>query len=411
METASLVEQPEVESVLLVDDDPTNLAVLRETLKGQDYRLLMAKSGEQALSVASKGRPALVLLDVMMPGIDGFETCERLKADPETADSAVIFLSALDEAKDKVRGLELGAVDFISKPFDAQEVIARVETHLKIRRLERSLMRKNRELEEVNQRMRMDLEAAARIQQSFLPQSMPEVAGACFDWRYRPCEELAGDYLNVAVLDERRVGMFVVDVCGHGVPSSLLTVTVARNLSATPGGASVLTSVDDSGSVTIASPAEVAKRLNALYPMSANANLYFTFLYGVLDVETGEFRFVSAGNPGPVLARAGGGVEVHDAPAVPIGLLSESEYEDTVLKLGPGDRLYLFSDGLLEERNGQGEILGGERVMGKIGSQLQAPLGDSLDALVAEVVRWRGSERLHDDVAIVTAELGSSGSS
>jgi sigma-B regulation protein RsbU (phosphoserine phosphatase) len=398
----------DLDAILLVDDDPTNLAVLRETLKGQDYRLLMAKSGEQALSVASKARPALVLLDVMMPGIDGFETCERLKADPETADSAVIFLSALDDAKDKVRGLELGAVDFISKPFDPQEVIARVDTHLTIRRLERSLLRKNRELEEVNNRMRMDLEAAARVQQSFLPKSMPEVTGARFDWRYRPCEELAGDYLNVAVLDEHRVGMFVVDVCGHGVPSSLLTVTVARNLNASPGGASVLSSVDDAGQVSIASPAEVAGRLNALYPMSANANLYFTFLYGVLNVETHEFRFVSAGNPGPVVARSGGAVEVHDAPAVPIGLLPESEYEDTVLQLGPGDRLYLFSDGLLEERNDDGEILGQERVMGTIGAQAGAGLEASLDALVGEVVRWRGSEKLHDDVAVVAAEVASS---
>jgi serine/threonine protein kinase/tetratricopeptide (TPR) repeat protein/ActR/RegA family two-component response regulator len=121
--------------ILLVDDDATNLDVLRETLKGQGYRLYVARNGEDALKVARRVRPLIVLLDVVMPGIDGYETCRRLKDDPETLDAAVIFLSALDDAKDKVKGFEAGAVDFITKPFQGDEVLARVKTHLAIQRL------------------------------------------------------------------------------------------------------------------------------------------------------------------------------------------------------------------------------------------------------------------------------------
>ena len=121
--------------ILLVDDEPTNLDILRETLAGPNYRLFVARSGEEALRVAPRARPLIVLLDVVMPGIDGYETCRRLKADPETRDAAVIFVSALNDPKDRIRGFEAGAVDFISKPVQPEEVIARVNTHLAIQRL------------------------------------------------------------------------------------------------------------------------------------------------------------------------------------------------------------------------------------------------------------------------------------
>ncbi len=142
-----------IDQILLVDDNPTNLQVLYQTLNGRDYKLFIAKSGEQALSTARKIKPELVLLDIMMPGMDGFEVCQKMKQDPEINDSAVIFLSALDDTKDKVRGLELGAVDYISKPFQADEVIARVDTHLKLKRLEHNLSESNAALKELNEKL------------------------------------------------------------------------------------------------------------------------------------------------------------------------------------------------------------------------------------------------------------------
>jgi DNA-binding NtrC family response regulator len=133
--------------ILLVDDNATNLQVLYQTLAGCGYRLLAARSGADAISIAERALPDLILLDVMMPGMDGFETCARLKADARTRDAAVIFLSAVTEPGEKVRGLELGAVDFVNKPFQAEEVLARVRTHLTIRDLQQQLRRRNAELE------------------------------------------------------------------------------------------------------------------------------------------------------------------------------------------------------------------------------------------------------------------------
>ena len=138
------------ETLLLVDDNPTNLQILYQTLEGHGYKLLLAKNGEDALNIVSKVHPALILLDIMMPGMDGYEVCQQIKANADIADSAIIFLSALDDVKDKVKGFNAGAVDYISKPFQSEEVIARVETHIKIRQLEKSLEQKNKQLKEDN---------------------------------------------------------------------------------------------------------------------------------------------------------------------------------------------------------------------------------------------------------------------
>ncbi len=139
--------------VLLVDDIPANLRVLYESLNGRDYRLLVANGGAQALEIARRSHPDLILLDIMMPDMDGFEVCRRLKADAATGDIAVIFLSALDDTADKIHGLELGAVDYVTKPFHPDEVAARVAAHCKIQRLERELGQRNRQLELVRDRI------------------------------------------------------------------------------------------------------------------------------------------------------------------------------------------------------------------------------------------------------------------
>lgn len=154
--TASIAPAADAVRILLVDDDATNLSILHQTLAGRGYQLLAARSGEDAVKIARRTQPALILLDIMMPGIDGYETCRQLRDHPQTREAAVIFLSSLDDARDKVRGLELGAVDFITKPFQGEEVIARVHTHLTIRRLQR-------ELEDRNAQLSRDLQVAQEL--------------------------------------------------------------------------------------------------------------------------------------------------------------------------------------------------------------------------------------------------------
>ena len=163
-------------TILLVDDNPTNLRVLYQTLEGQGYHLLAARSGKDAVAIARRTAPDLVLLDVMMPEMNGFETCAHLKADPLTRNAAVIFLSALTDASDKVRGLELGAVDFVNKPFQAEEVLARVRTHLTIVDLQKQLRRRNTDLEhELEVAQELLREARVRLEDVLLGDSAAAV--------------------------------------------------------------------------------------------------------------------------------------------------------------------------------------------------------------------------------------------
>ncbi|MBN1346431.1 MAG: SpoIIE family protein phosphatase [Phycisphaerae bacterium] len=402
------------ERVMLVDDNPTNLQVLHQTLSGRGYELRIAKSGEDALAIARKARPALMLLDIMMPpGIDGYEVCRRLKADPETRDVDVIFLSALDDTKDKVKGLELGAVDYIAKPFQAEEVIARVNTHLTVHRLRRDLARRNDDLEAANARieaanvrMKRDLEAAAKVQHALLPTELPELPGARFAWRYRPCEELAGDSLNVFAVDDGHVCMYVLDVSGHGVQSSLLSVSVTHSLALYSDRSSLIREPSGDG-YRVVGPAEVARRLNEIYPMDfeGGAPLYFTLSYGILDTRTGVYRYATAGHPGPIVLPAGGAPHFTDWPATPIGTLRGAEYEEHELRLDPGDRLYLHSDGVTEEQNGRKEQFERDRLLAVIERSRQSSLDESLDAIIREVVSWRGDDHFTDDVSLLAVEI------
>ena len=401
---ATAQEQPD--RILLVDDNPANLQVLFQTLSGHGNRLLAAKNGEDALSIARKTRPELILLDVMMPGIDGYEVCRRLKEDPVTRDAAVVFLSALDETKDKVHGFDLGAVDYIGKPFQADEVVARVRAHLTIQRLRRALSRRNVELASVNARMKRDLDAAARVQRALLPTSRPVTRRARFAWEYRPCDELAGDLLNVFNIDDRYVCLYVVDVSGHGVPSALLSVAVTRSLSLRADPSCLVTDPGSApGGCSIVSPAEVARRLNAIYPMDPTTGQYFTLVYGILDTFTGHFEFVCAGHPGPIRIRRDELAEIFDVAAIPIGMMEGTEYTTAALDLEPGDRLYLYSDGVTEETNAADEEFGRERLGATLQRGLRVTLERSVGALVREVTSWRGHDRFGDDITVLGVEL------
>ena len=273
------------------------------------------------------------------------------------------------------------------------------------KRAEQALIEARDVAEEVNLRMKQDLQAAARVQQALLPEQTPEIDKLQTAWCYRPCEELAGDALNLFHLGSRYLVVYVLDVCGHGVPSSLLAVSVTRNLSLSPTDGSVIAKPGrNPGEYEPVAPAEVADRLNRLYPMDSRSRLYFTLLYGILDIEQGEFRYVSAGNPGPIRLCGGGDAVIGDAPAVPIGLLPESVYEESVLQLHPGDRLYLSTDGVIEERNAEREMFGGERLCDALRHQHGEPLSESLDAVVEQVIAWRGRSALSDDIAMIGLE-------
>jgi serine phosphatase RsbU (regulator of sigma subunit) len=258
----------------------------------------------------------------------------------------------------------------------------------------------NRDLVRVNQRMKKDLDAAARVQQTLLPDHLPEVKGLSFAWSYRPCDELAGDALNIARINEDLIAVYLLDVSGHGVPAALLSVTATRSLNHRAGGAGSLVAGPGANPEAVG-PAQVASGLNSLYPMASNGNHYFTMIYGLLDVHTRRLRFTVAGHPAPILATAGGQPKRLDVSGFPIGMIGTAEYDESVIELQPGDRLFLYSDGVTEETNAQGEEFGDERLLSVIAEGQALGLKDAVESLVRRVIAWRGEDHLRDDVSIL----------
>ena len=342
-----------------------------------------------------------------MPEMNGYEVCEHLKADDKLKGIPVIFISALTEQLDKVKAFAIGGVDYITKPFQMEELHARVETHLKLRRLQIELEETNARLAKANGRMSRDLKAAAKIQETFLPRDVPRVPGTDFAWIYRPCDELAGDGLNIIPLGDGKVGLYILDVSGHGVASALLVgdaepsplAAVGAVLDSDPGRRVCGVGVRD-----ITPPAEVAARLNRLFPFDSATEQFATMVYGILNAATGEFRYVSAGHPGPVHLPCGADPVILESQGFPIGLADDA-YEERSVRLGAGDRLYLYSDGVPEAMDPAGEQFGDARLLEAIGQGRSEPLQESVAALLEQIARWHGPERPQDDISILAVEV------
>jgi sigma-B regulation protein RsbU (phosphoserine phosphatase) len=399
--------------ILVVDDAAANLQVLAGMLKDRGYKARPVPSGKLALLAARRDPPDLILLDINMPEMNGYEVCERLKADDELKSIPVIFISALTEPLDKVKAFRIGGVDYITKPFQMEELHARVETHLKLRRLQVELEESNARLAKANGRMSRDLKAAAKIQETFLPREVPYVPGTDFAWIYRPCDELGGDGLNIIPLGDDKVGLYVLDVSGHGVASALLSVTLSRLLSAPSEPSSIL--IRD-GEVTAGSgdplrtsfdvtpPTEVAARLNRLFPFDLATQQFTTMVFGILNAATGEFRYVSAGHPGPVHLPFGADPVFLENQGFPIGL-ADNTYEERSVRLKAGDRLYLYSDGVPEAMDAAGHQFGDARLLKAIVQGRSEPLQESVTNLLEQIARWHGSATPQDDISILAVEV------
>ncbi len=401
-------------SLLVVEDGASNREAMRRILDAQGYEVTTAEDGERALSLIAGRAFDLVLLDVSMPGLDGFQVLRTLRERHSALDLPVIMATAHDVSEDVVRALELGASDYVTKPFDVAVLLARVRTHLSLKRsvrqvmaLEEHLTRRNAELEVANARLQVahdrrkrDLEAAARIQEAFLPRGTPDVAGVRFAWAFRPCEELAGDCLNVFRLDADHLGLYVLDVSGHGVAAALLSVAAAHALSPTGGPNSILVREGDGRPV---SPAKVAELLNERFPWDDAKGQFFTLLYATFNVKTGELCYVSAGHPGAVLLGSGAAPATLKGRGLPIGL--GAGYEESSVRLRPGDRVYLYSDGVTEAADPGGVPFGLGRLETALERGRPAPLQESVSLLLDAVRRWRGDSPLQDDVSVLALEV------
>lgn len=357
----------EKKTVLVVDDAPANIQVVNSILK-DDYKIRVATSGAKALDLVKlKPFPDLVLLDVMMPEMDGYEVCGILKAVPETRDIPVIFLTGKTEADDETKGFEVGAVDYIHKPFVPAVVKARVHTHLVLRESREQLAR---QLLSIND----ELEMARQIQLSILPRETPKIRGLEIAARYLPMSFVAGDFYDFIIVDEQHVGILIADATGHGLPAALIASMLQSALAAQFAHAS--------------EPGLVLAGLNQA--LCGKFTYHFvTAAYLFVDMERGSIRYAAAGHPPLLLWRASThGVSEIVENGVMLGPFSGATYRVVELPVEPGDKAVLYTDGMLEAANPSQEMFGVDRFKDFLEANHDLGADRLADSLLDELSRW-----------------------
>jgi len=361
------MKSPEPKTVLLVDDAPSNLQAANSILK-DDYKVRIATSGAKALELTSaKPAPDLILLDVVMPEMYGYEVCATLKSNPETRDIPVIFLTGQTEESDETRGFEVGAVDYIHKPFSPAVVKARVRTHLMLREAREQLAR---QLATINN----ELEMARQIQLSILPSGAPRIAGLEIVPRYVPMSAVAGDFYDFIAVDETHLGVLIADVSGHGLPAALIASMLQVALAAQVSHA--------------ADPGRVLSGLNQSLCGKFQTN-FVTAAYLFVDAEKRIIHYAGAGHP-PMLfwSRSAAAVREVCENGLVLGQFPETTYDSVVFQAGLGDSCLLYTDGVVEARNPSSEQFGTARLRAFLESNASLPGGPLADKLLDALWQW-----------------------
>lgn len=256
-----------------------------------------------------------------------------------------------------------------------------------------------------NARMKRDLAAAAQVQQAMLPHSLPEAERFRFAWRYRPCEELAGDTLNCFWLDQTHIGVYIIDVSGHGVAAALLSATLSRTLLPIPGQSILYTpSSTDPSARFIAAPGIVAEKLNRQFPFDERTGQFFTMVYGILDIEAGVFEYVSAGHPPLIRLHLDGRLSELRREQFPVGIVPEAGFVTDTVQLMPGERLFLYTDGVTEASDEIGRQYETERLRRTVAAARAKSLDTALADLIASIECFCGAAGIKDDISILALE-------
>ncbi len=371
------------EDILIVDDTPANLRLLSQMLTLRGHSVRAVTSGSRALSSAQMSAPDLILLDVKMPDMNGYEVCQRLKADPQTHDVPVIFISALDELQDKVHAFAVGGVDYITKPFQVEEVVARVETHLALRRLQE-------QLENANRKMARELALAGEVQASFLPSKLPDTPGWQVAVTLKPARETSGDFYDVSLMKDGKLGLLVADVVDKGVGAALymaLTCTLLRTYAQEHP----------------AQPELVLSSVNRRLLADTSSDQFVSVFYGVVDPATGHLVYCNAGHHPPYHLSSvnGGAVQRLTRTGMILGVQKDESWAQDAIRLSPGDMLVLYTDGITDAEDAQGAFFGEQRLLDTLQANLGRSAADIQAALVKAVADFTEGTVQTDDIALV----------
>lgn len=379
--------------VLVVDDEPPIRDILSFYLKRADYQVLVAENGIRGLEEMNKLQPDLIISDLRMPEMAGDDFCRQVKSNASTKDIYFMLVSALDGSMSKIGGLNIGADDMISKPFHAQEVMAKVDSAFRIIAMQKEIKRQNVVLREFQDRVNSEMELASRLQMGLLP-ALPGVApGIHYTHRYLPAEGIGGDIYAIAPLPDGSTALMIADVSGHGVTAALISSMVKTSFES-----HLRLSLD---------PHAWAEGMNQDLARNTLAEQFATAFLAHLDPATGEMAYVIAGHPAPFKIPAGnsgtGKPEQLSGKGFMLGIDADLPFSSQRASFHVGDRLVLFTDGLEEVEREDRTYLGEEGLMGFC-SNLPADAEQAAMQLINQVQSFNGPATFSDDVTLVVVD-------
>ncbi len=381
--------------ILAVDDNLQNLQVIGSVISGNiSCDLRIARSGIEALALVENIIPDLILLDINMPEMDGYEVCRRIKSVESLKDVPVIFITALGESESIVRGFEAGGSDYVVKPFDPLELTARARTHLELRLSRLELERINRDLAERNEKMEKDLKVAQMVMKGLVSMKKPHLERMNVEFRYLPLDRVGGDYFRFFPMPDGQLGLFLCDVTGHGVAAALfisLIKSVTDRIQSEKGD----------------KPAEFMRMLN-LELLGKMTSYFITGLYLYFFREpSGKtlLAFTNGGHPKPVLIRKGIASFLGEISTL-VGVHGKAVYQQFTIPLESGDRIFLYTDGIPETRNCNDEMIGFAEELRSLFERANVHnLNETLNAIFDNLEKFRGSKEFEDDITIIAFDI------
>ena len=364
--------------ILIVEDNPASLDILQTRLTAHNYEVITATDGEEGLVKARKKQPDLILLDIMMPKMDGLEVCRRLKGDPSLPFMPIIMVTAKADSKDVVAGLDAGGDEYLTKPVDHAALVARVKSMLRIKELHDTVLEQSAQL-------KAQLKTATKIQSLFWPK-IPELKKKVYIWAISvPATYVGGDLYDVIPLPDESLLAYVADVSGKGVPAALIMAALSTKIRSEALLQSdvnkLLQTVNDS-----------------MYSLTSEEGFFATIVLARYWPSSGKMQLIRAGHLNPLWIVNGNIEDLPPLKGMSLGVTPHVNYDRKEILLSPGESVLLFSDGIIEAENEDNELFGNDRLVSYIKDTKGPPWGKSL---LDAVNTWRGTAEANDDLTIL----------
>ncbi len=364
--------------ILIVDDNPANVEILQMRLMANSYDVITAADGEMGLTMAREKLPDLILLDIMMPKMDGFEVCRQLKGDPTLPFMPIILVTAKTESKDVVAGLEAGGDEYLTKPVDHAALVARVKSMLRIKSLHDTVLEQSTELEK-------QLKTATKIQTLFWPE-IPELEAGAHIWAVSiPASYVGGDLYDVIKLPDGSLLAYVADVSDKGVPAALIMAALSSKIR------SESRVHNDIGQL-------LSSINSSMYNLISEEGFFATIVIVRFWPKSGKMQLALGGHLQPLLIVKDGLGDMPQLNGVSLGITANANYDKKEITLSPGESILLYSDGLIEAENEEKELFGNERLIRYAKHKKDRHIGEGL---LDEIRKWRGNATINDDLTML----------